>query len=216
MQDITYLRFANSDSSRSGTAATSSRSRSRWRRTSESTTAAASTTRRRPARRRPKPHPADARAGRHGASLGGANTDAIRDAKLDSFRRSLTQTRTAMCAASTRATARSRGGSKLHHGDVHGPPAGHSELALVRGPILHPRRQAAGGEGHRGARSSRALRKSGSAGARSRRRTRSSSAPIPTPGPSFCSRPNSRDRTRCEGAPRPALQGAVRRPARAL
>ncbi len=44
------------------------------------------------------------------------------------------------------------GGSKLHHGDVRGPPAGHSELALVRGPILHPRRQAAGGEGHRGAR----------------------------------------------------------------
>ena len=82
-------------------------------------------------------------------SAGEHRCDPRREARP--FRRSSTQTETP-CARPVRGLREIEGWIQTPPRDVRGPPAGHSELALVRGPILHPRRQAAGGEGHRGAR----------------------------------------------------------------
>ena len=75
------------------------------------------------------------------------------------------------------------------------------ELALVRRPVLHPRRQGARREGHRGPRDpAEPAAASGSAEARLRRPTRSSSASTPIRAPASCSRPSSRARRRSVGS----------------
>ena len=148
----------------------------------------------------------------------GADTDAIRDAKLDLFK--------AIPDADPNRYVRGQyeGYREIEGVDPNsttetfvGPPAGHPELALVRGPLLHPRRQAAGGEGDRGA---------GDPQEPSADRDRRGPTPKtdeivlridPDPGRlAFCSRPSSRRGGAAPGPPRPALQRAVRGPARAL
>ena len=83
---------------------------------------------------------------------GGSDPDPIRDKKLDLFKAIPAADPQPLRPGAVRGLPRRRGRrARLADRDLRRAAAGRRELALGRRPLLHPRRQVPGGEGHRAA-----------------------------------------------------------------
>ncbi len=108
---------------------------------------------RRPARRGPEPHPPGPGSGRRWSRPPETPTDSVRDKKIDLFKAMRPADPKRYVRGQYERLPKDRGRRpEVRDRDLRRPRARDRQLALVRGPVLHPRRQVHAGQGDRGQR----------------------------------------------------------------